>query len=806
MYVSDGLALMQGTDESGDDSFATPQQRSCARGRSMRKWLFGDNRLKYPLKRKSWQPGGEQVNGHLRGIDEWERISWDEALDIIADEYKRIRDTYGPQSVLNVANNTQVTAFLANGGYASGWGPLSFGSYIAAGNSMVGIADYTASITGSDRYEYLESKLIVLWASNPVATTQGAITNLLEAKSRGAKIVVVDPVYTETAQVLADEYIPVRPGTDSALMLAMAYVMIDENLQDQEFLDTYTIGFDAEHMPEGADTRENFKDYVLGTYDGVPKTPAWASKICGTPEEIIASFAREVAQTKPAALHVARVLGRYAYGEQALQTFLTMGWMTGNVGKPGAMVGFAAGNNRGIGGVGGGSKLVSAGSVQNPNSYDNPVSYPYFIQLPDANDLTEKYCINFSEIWDAVLDGEFTAGTAGKKPIDVRMLFAFSNNAVSQQPGATRAIDAYRSVECAVGFGFTMQPQCKYADIVLPECSNLELAGNRAYTKMDGEVLLAAQQICDPLFEAKSLDWVQVQLGERFGMTPEEIDPFTEEQKAFETLRGAAVLGEDGQTMEPLFTIEAADIPEDIDAEPQQGKIPLSQFLKDKVYRVALPEGDARRHCALADYVADPVANPRPTPSGKLEIYCETLKSVVDGFGYNAMPWSATPHYVASVEGYETTFEDWDAQTKGEYPYQLFAVHGMRTCHSGYDQVPWLREAFPNGLMINPEDAKACGVENGDTVLVESRWGKVLRHASVTSAIMPGVLRLDEGAWIDMDEETGIDRGGNANILLGAHKTGAGIQAYDSCNVRIEKYAGDELPADYQRLQPVVEA
>ena len=139
-------------------------------------------------------------------------------------------------------------------------------------------------MTGAnDRMDYRNSKLVVLWGTNPIWSSGGNPTyNYLQAKRAGAKFIFVAPMYNESAQGLADEWIPVRPSTDAALLIGMAYHMIVNNLQDQEFLDKCTVGFDADHMPEGVDPKENFKDYVLGTYDGMPKTPEWASEICGT--------------------------------------------------------------------------------------------------------------------------------------------------------------------------------------------------------------------------------------------------------------------------------------------------------------------------------------------------------------------------------------------------------------------------------------------------------------------------------------------------------------------------------------------
>ena len=164
------------------------------------------------------------------------------------------------------------------------------------------------------------------------------LITFLQAKKAGAKFIFVDPHISPSMKSLGDKYIPCRPGTDAALLIGMAYHMIENNLQDQDFLDRCTVGFDKDHMPEGADPKENFKDYVLGTYDGIPKTPEWASEICGTDPRTIREFAQEIATTKPMILTSSFAPARTYRGQQFCQAFLTVGWMTGNVGKPGAGV------------------------------------------------------------------------------------------------------------------------------------------------------------------------------------------------------------------------------------------------------------------------------------------------------------------------------------------------------------------------------------------------------------------------------------------------------------------------------------
>ena len=259
-FVADGVVTRQKSDDTHLDSPDFPQQRGCARGRSQRMRVFGADRLKYPMKRAHWAPGGGDKS--LRGKDEWVRISWDEALDIVASEIKRINEKYGPASIMWGTN-----ALAAAGGYVNTWGSTSSGTWQFTSPAVIG--DYAKA--GVDRLEMRKSKLIVMWSTDPISSSGGNIAyNYLQAKKAGAKFIFIDPFYSNSARVLADEWIPIRPGTDTPMLLAIGYVLITEDnpttnpLIDWDFMSRCTIGFDKNSLPEGADPEENYRDYVLG--------------------------------------------------------------------------------------------------------------------------------------------------------------------------------------------------------------------------------------------------------------------------------------------------------------------------------------------------------------------------------------------------------------------------------------------------------------------------------------------------------------------------------------------------------------
>ena len=333
VLVQDGVVLRQKTDDVDEDTLEHPQQRSCPRGHSMRQHVFNANRVKYPMKRKSWQPGGgENAHGELRGEEGWERISWDEALDYVADELKRVYNDYGPRSVVCMGTDWPVLNLL--GGRLQWNSTESYGNWYNAPIRMGGSISSGLPDCGNnnDRLDMLNAETIVLYGVNPAWHNAGNASYYYRlAKEAGVQFVFVGPEYNVSASMLDARWIRVRPGTDTALLLAVAYEMIRLNNIDLDFLHKYCIGYDAETLPAGAE--ENFQSYVLGEYDGVPKTPEWASEICGTPVEDITWFAETIGAEHDVMLHHNYAPSRYRGTIDLPQLFLTVGCMGGQIGR-----------------------------------------------------------------------------------------------------------------------------------------------------------------------------------------------------------------------------------------------------------------------------------------------------------------------------------------------------------------------------------------------------------------------------------------------------------------------------------------
>ncbi len=775
-YVVEGVVVRQKTDDTHPDTPNHPQQRGCARGRSQRQQVFGLDRIKYPMKRKNWAPGGGDKE--LRGKDEWVRISWDEALDIVSSEIKRVRNKYTNRSLFVTGGSEMPRTLSLYGGCTSQWGTTSWGSW-RWGPAKFGMEEGYFAHSINDRIDLKNSQLIVLWGGNPAWSAGGSPTyNYLQAKEAGAKFVIIDPIYTDSAELLADQWIPIHPGTDHVMLLGMSYSLLIEDdptknpLIDWDFLNRCTVGFDVDHMPADAEPKENFKDYVLGTYDGMPKTPEWASEICGIDVNVIRELAIEIAKTKRVALFTAWAAARTNNSDSWPQMFMTFGAMTGHMGEPGRMTGVSCH----FGTANGGPGLVVAGKNGVP-PIDNPVT--------DS--------INDNKMWEAILTGQYTAGFNKAKDINIQLLYHGSSAVLQTRSGMTKGIEAHRKVEFVVSNSHFLTTNSKYADLVLPATTEWERDGG--FSTGNREILIHYSRITEPLFEAKHDQWIAMEVAKRLGLKAEDVYPISTKQQVFNQLAGAKVIKEDGSGMETLVTLTAADIAaEGATGKPQQGRITLKEFRDKGIHHVERIPGDNYGFIAYEKFRKDPVANPLKTATGKLEIYSKALADLIKGYGFTEI--KPIPTYNKATEGYEDTFKDMKNKVKGDFPLQVINPHYFRRSHSIFDNTPWLRESFPNPVFLSKEDSDQRGIKTGDTVLLTSRHGKTLRDAHVTERLMPGVVGLLHGAWVEMDEKTGIDKAGADNILTGSIATGQGIGGWNTCNCQVEKYSGKALEPD----------
>ncbi len=809
-YVVDGVILRHGTGDVHPDSVEYPQLRPCIKGMMGRKIVTGVERLKYPIKRKNWSPGGGAgVNPQLRGKDEWERISWDEAIDMIASEYTRIRDTYGNKAFLalgqaegRLGGGLLGSAILnAIGGCLTTWGQASQGGFPVVANHMRG--SYSAGAADSqDRIALSHAKLIVMFGINPAWTASGGnMFNFLNAKkANGAKVIFIDPYFSTTQQVLGDDWIPCRPGTDGAFLEAVAYELITNNLQNQEFLDKYCLGFDAEHMPPDAKTNENFKDYILGEYDGTPKTPEYASAICGMHPDKIREFAQEIGTNAgPIAWKSSGAPARTNYGNRYAQLFFTVGWMLGCVGKLGSEISAGSSSPNSHLGTPGGANMVAFGGAK--YAYPkNPICTETRAESKIANKMFDpnlEYGITFTETFKAIVDGEYSFPSPNgqiKRSCDIRCIVRDNqHNPTSQQTGGYWAEAAFRkeTVEFVVVNEKYLTDDARHADIVLPIQSTLEMevcCGAPA----TAEFALFGRRVIEPYFESKTDAEIFFLLCDKLGISEEVAPKMTVKQAEFNKVLGATILQADG-TRAPLVTVTQKDLDEyGVEGEPVEGIIDFADFVAQGGYQVQRKDGDHFMNIFDKKFIDDPAANPVKTTSGKYEIYSQALKDYYDLCCFNDI--DALPKYKAAPDGYE------QAKTEADFKWQLITMHIIRHAHSCVANIKELDEIFTNDLLMNVSDAEKNGFKKGDWVLASTReGGKIARRVNPIPHLMPGVVILGQGNWRDIDQETGVDVGANANSVCVTRLLGDGYQDYNMNLLKIEKYSGPQLDVEVRR-------
>ncbi len=441
---------------------------ACPKGLAQKDVVYNPERILQPLKRTG-----------KRGEGKFEVISWDEALDTVAGQLNKTIKEYGTEYIYYLVNtgslstlqNTRAAVnrfFALLGKCTTAWCNVSF-----EGALQSSLATFGTPYTGGTRDNLLFSKLLILWGWDPLVSRFGSDTEsmLAKAKKSGTKIISVDPRKNRTCRYLADEWISIRPGTDAAMLIAMAYVMIDEGLYDRDFISKYTEGF------------EEFKSHVMGARDGIIKNPDWAQAICAVPSEKIAWLARQYAENKPAALITGWAPGRSAAGEQFHRAASVLAAMTGNIGVKGGF-------------VSGGADFVGMGLFKDK------------VPVPQAN----HNMIHKADFYDAIINGK-----SKKYPADCRLLYITGCNLLNQYLNLNKGIQALLKPDFIVLHELFLTPTAKYADIILPVTHFLE-RDDIGHPWLGGPYLIYMNKIVDNLPGPKSDLEILSELAPRVGI------------------------------------------------------------------------------------------------------------------------------------------------------------------------------------------------------------------------------------------------------------------------------------------------
>jgi anaerobic dimethyl sulfoxide reductase subunit A len=732
----------------GKDTFEEPQLRACLRGRSYRQRLYSAERLLYPMGRVG-----------KRGEGKFKRISWDEALGFVASKMIEIKNKYGPTALLDQSYAGASYGVLHKSDQIEGLLGRFLGMFGCRTNSW-SVPSYQGTTTssrwtfgtiedGNEDDTFAHSKLIIMWGWNPAYTFHGGNTfyYMRLAKQNGCKFVLVDPQYTDSGAAYDTWWIPIKPNTDAAMMAGMAHYIFANNLQDQAFIDKFCLGMDAGTMPEWAaatpNGQENFKDYILGKYDGVPKTPEWASQICGVPAADIKKLAHMYATTKPAALKASWAPGRNAYGEQYNRMAAALQAMTGNIGILGGCA-------EGVG------KAWHAEAVAYP--YDQYAN-TWFASI--KSDRWAHCVLNYPNVRREEIGlWPRQDATDGQIP-NIKGIFWQGSDWFNQLTNINKEIEAIKKLELVVCMDSTITPSGLWADVLLPVSTHFE-RHDVALPWYKGHYYIHRPKVIEPLGDSKTDFQIFTELAWRIGgptfgraYNPKAGRDYFHYNDAVDEayLREwweHKVMGHQGVTMS------------------------WEEFKKHGIYKFKLD----KPHVAFREQIEN--GKPFATPSGKIEILSTELAQIRD--------WTKTRYgsHIPSIPKWIEPWESLNSPKTKEYPFHLISPHPRHRTHSIFANCSWLQETFEQECTINASDARRLGVVTGDTVEVWNERGKVVVPVYVTERVMPGVVVIHEGAWMQLDEN-GVDRGGNPDFLTLDEPSPAGAFAYNTVLVNIRK-------------------
>ena len=714
------------------------------------------SRVAYPMVRKDYLKNGSAGDRTLRGRDPFVRVGWDEALDLVASELKRVKAKYGNaaffpgtvdwQSAGSLHNAATLTRRMLalHGGFTEDTGdPSVAAAMVILPHVMGGLEVYDQQTAWPQILAH--SNTVVLWGCDILKNDQigthpadhtayGYIKQLRDRVSAGkVEVISIDPRITDTAQYLGARWLAPRPNTDTALMLAVMYVLYTEKRYDAAFIAKYTFGFDKV-LP-----------YLLGKSDGHPKTPAWASAITGLTAEQIHALALTLAGGRTILIS-GYAIQRADHGEQPYWALVTLAAMLGQIGLPGGGFGLSYHYDNG------GSLSANAPGIVGISSGDNP----------------SKSVLPFERVADMLLHPGENVDYNGKKIAypDIKMMYWAGGNPLTHLWQTNKIIGAWQKPETIVVADPFWTATARFADIVLPATTSFERNDVDVCGAYSQRYIVAMHKAIEPVGEARSDYDIMTDLSQRLGFK----DKFTEKKSEMDWLRS--------------FYAQAQK-----SAKPLGVKMPsFEAFWKAGYVEFPIPS-DAKNFVKHADFRANPVKNALGTPSGKIELYSPTIAA----FKYDDCPPHAT--WIEPVE--------WlGSKTAATFPLHIISPHPSLRLHSQLDNTT-LRDTYEIGgrepIWINAADAKARGIVQGDVVRVHNERGNVLAGALVTTRIRPGVVALQEGAWYDPDapgEAGALCKHGLINVLTldkGASKLSQGNIA-NTALVEVEKFIGT-LPA-----------
>ncbi|MBY0217381.1 molybdopterin-dependent oxidoreductase [Paenibacillus illinoisensis] len=604
----------------------------CNKVRNMAERIYHPERLQYPMRRVG-----------AKGEGKFERISWDEAIHEITGKFSSISAKYGSESILPYS-------FYGNMGIL-GVDGMDRRFFNALGASM--LEQTICNAAGNTGWKYTmganrgtvpedteHADLILVWGGNIVSTNMHQVVLAEKARKKGAQIVVIDVHRNRTAQ-WGDWFIPLYPGTDSALALGLMNVLFDRGLTDEAFMQKYTVGHEA--------LRDHVRDY----------TPERVARITGVPEADIVKLAELYGNAQAAHIHIGNGLQHHDNGGMNVRSIACLPAITGQW-------------------------LKRGGGAVRTNSYASTNSDA--LERPELRSNPEARVVNMNRIGEALLEDQ--------QPI--RALMVYCSNPLVVAPDTERVERGFAREDLfTVVHDLFMTDTAKYADIVLPAKSSFEATD--LYTSYWHQYVHLQEPVIAPMGESKSNVELFSLLGQAMGYDPEIF----------------------GETPEQMIADALADT-----GNPYMNGVTLEALQEHRFVKL-----DMSSHASFLEQL--------PTPSGKIELYSETMAE-------RGLP--PLPTYRALVEGYD-----------GEHPAGPDDVHPLMFLSPPNHN--FLNSTFANTekhqrmekmpmLQIHPEDAAHRNIEDGDAVVVWNDRGRIELTAKVSESMLPGTV-ISQGLWWD---------------------------------------------------------
>ena len=738
-----------------------------------KKRVYSKNRILYPMKRVDWDPNGER-HPETRGISGYERISRDEALDIITSEMHRIVTEYGVESIYAQADGhgeakivhgthgcqTRLLSRIGTGNYAfqcrqaDSWEGWYWGAKHIWGMDPFG---NTTKNTNLAKDVAENSDALLMWGGDPETTPNGwgsqmPVRYQYFLTELGVKHIHISPDVNYSNAAHADKWIPVLPNTDAAMQLAIAYVWLTEGTYDEEYLKTHSVGF------------ENWAYYVMGGEDGIPKTPKWAESRCGVPSYTIKALARYWAKHRVSIGHCnGGSYIRAAFSHEPARLEVALLGMQG-LGQPGCnqilFTDFALFGSKEVNMFPGSEHIPNVGGAYRGREdiwRENQIPktmVPQGLRGDKINWYSHLAC-------GLPRDDQFTGPFEFPLPeskAGVKMIWSDAPCWTTCWNGGNTFQDAVRNpdIEFYMIQHIWMENDCNFADLLIPittkfEDTDIATDGdNGAYS-----VVFYEENAIEPRGEAVSdmhfVKMVAKALDERYGTEPEFENIYMKYSENDMT--------DDEWIMSGFFSNVACQA------------MSFDEFKEVQSYVIPARKEWEKEPAGCIGFYEDPKANPLTTPSGLLEYYSTALAQVFpdDKERQPIAKWiDESPEHQDRIT----------SERAKKYPYLLVSNHPHWRIHAQFDDVTWFREiqtckiTGPDGykyepLWINPIDATKMGVKTGDVARIFNERGSVLGGVYVTERIMPGVVYQDHGARTDtiVAGVGGLDRGGANNLI-----------------------------------------